>query len=353
MKKQKILIVLFGKTAAIIVIILLMALYGYAVQISFLSGDVKIIKHGKKENAKLHMKLASGDVLKTGKGAFADVSYEDGSVIKVSENSSVTIGNKNVQASNSLSVTSGIISVKFSKLQKESARKIYTPTAVCAVRGTEFDIAVSKGADSRIQLTEGEVSISNPYGKQDIIENQAVEVDVADAPAEVNNDNLDSWKMENESQLDSNPNEKLDAFSQYVRDMQKRSESAKDNISDLEKKRSIVIKGGKEELEEANEDIKDIESDVKDDMYLNSAANNSLDGICNHFQSDKKGIYNNFLKVKKESNKVLDQQKKNYMAVKAVKEAYRKAYESIMKKHKDEVDKIKGGINKEQFKPKK
>jgi hypothetical protein len=343
----------FCKIPVFMLVFLLTAVYGYAARISFLAGDVKVIKCGKKENAKLHMKLASGDILKTGIGAFADVSYKDGTVIKVSGNSSVVIGNKSIQASDSLAVTSGIISAKFSKLQKESARKIYTPTAICAVRGTEFDIAVSESADSKIQLTEGEIVISNPYGKLDIMGDQTVEANVADAPAEANSGDLDNWKMENENELDSNPNEKVDAFHQYIGHFQKRSESMKRNISWLERQRSTFIKSEKEELEEVKEDIDSVENDVKDDMLLNSAANNSLDSILIRFQKDKKGIYSKFFKVKQESNKVLEQQEKNYQAVRAVKEAYRKAYQTIMKKHKDEVDKIKGGIDKDQYKPEK
>ena len=64
-------------------------------------------------------------------------------------------------------------------------------------------------------------------------------------------------------------------------------------------------------------------------------------------------MYDTFLRIKEESNKVLEQQKRNYEAIMAVKEAYRKAYEEIMKKHKEAVDKIKGSIDTEQYKRKK
>jgi hypothetical protein len=338
---------------AIFSVVILFAINGYAAQISFMAGDVKVIKGGNTTAAQFQMKLDSGDILKTGKGAFADILYEDGSLIKVKEKSSITIGNKSAQGSDSLSVTSGMVSAKFAKLQKDASRKVYTPTTVCAVRGTEFDVAVSESADSKIQLSEGALQLLNPYGVTAIKENQNAEVKVAEAPAKAEGGDLGRWKTDNEKELDRNPEEKSDAFSQYVQNFQKRSESASKNISNMENKRSTAIKGGKDKLEKANKDLESIESNVKDDMYLNSAANNSIDGILNRYQQDKKGMYDKFLKVKEESNKVLDQQKRNFEAIAAVKAAYSKAYDDIMKKHKEGIDKIKGGFNKESVKPKK
>jgi hypothetical protein len=353
MKRKVFNTVFIRKISITLLILLFSAAYGYSAQISFMAGDVKVFRSGKQEKAALQMKLASGDVLRTGKLSFADVSYDDGTVIKVSENSSVIIGNKNVQASDSLSVTSGMISAKFAKLQKDSTRKVYTPTTVCAVRGTEFKVAVSDSADSKVQLTEGSIDVSNSYGKTVLGENQSAEIEVAKAPAEADDGNLDTWKNDNESKLVNNPEEQADDFSQYVKDFQKRSENASRNIGNIEKNKSTALKGGKESLDDAVKDLNSLAGEVEDDMYLSSAANNSIDGILSRFQKDKKDIYHNFLKVKKESNKVLDQQQKNYQAITAVKEAYKKAFDSIMNKHKGEVDKIKGSYDKEGVKPKK
>jgi hypothetical protein len=332
--------------------IFLFSTNSFAAKISFMAGDVKVVKGGKTAAAQFQMELNTGDVIKTGRGAFADISYDDGTVVKVKENSSVTIGNKNEQGSDSVSVTSGTVSAKFAKLQKDSVRKVYTPTTVCAVRGTEFDVAVSESADSKVQMTEGSLEVLNPYGKVAIKENQNAEVGVAKAPAQADGGDLNKWMKENESNLQKNPDEKADAFSEYVKNFQKRSESSSKNISDMEKNRGTTIKGGKDKLEKANKDLDNIENNVKDDLYLNSAANSSIDGILNRFQNDKKGMYDKFLKVKAESNKVMDQQKRNFEAIAAVKAAYKKAYDDIMNKHKESIDKIKGGFNKESVKPK-
>jgi hypothetical protein len=337
----------------VLAVIMLFSANVFAAQISFMAGEVKVMRSGKTQSAQFQMKLESGDIVKTGKGAFADISYEDGTVVKVTESSAVTIGNKTVQGSDSVSVTSGMIAAKFAKLEKDSARKVYTPTTVCAVRGTEFNVAVSDSADSKVQMKEGSLDVHNPYGKVGISGNQNAEINIAKAPAQAEGDDLGKWKNENESGLDSNPDGKADDFSLYVKDFQKRSDNASKNIRDLEKKKGTAIKGGKENLEKANKDIELLEGNVEEDMYLNSAANTSIDGILNRYQKDKKGMHDKFLKIKKESNKVMDQQKKNYAAITAVKEAYRKAYDDILKKHKDSIDKIKGSYDKEQVKPKK
>ena len=337
---------------AFIAAVLLFSINAYAAQISFMAGDVKVIKGCKTAPAQFQMKLDSGDTLKTGRNSFADVQYEDGTVIKVKENSSVLIGNKSAKGSDSLSVTSGIVSAKFSKLQKDSARKVYTPTTVCAVRGTEFDVAVSESADSKVLLTEGELDVLNPYGQVKINENESTEVNVGKAPEQADAGELGQWKNDNENALDRNPEEKSDAFSEYVKNFQQRSDSASKDIKQMEKSKGTAVKGGKDELEKLTEELNRLANDVEDDMYLNSAANSSIDGIINRFKKDKKGMYDKFLKVKMESNKVMDQQKRNFAAIAAVKAAYQKAYDDIMKKHKEGIDKIKGGFDKDAVKPK-
>ncbi len=341
-----------GRLLSVIAVLILSAANVFAAKISFMAGDVKVVKGGKAAPAGFQMELNSGDVIKTGRGAFADISYDDGTVVKVKENSSVTIGNKNEQGSEAVSVTSGIINAKFAKLQKDSVRKVYTPTTVCAIRGTEFDVAVGESADSKVQMTEGSLEVLNPYGRAEIREKQNAEIGVAKSPSRAEGGDLGKWMKDNESDLENNPGEKADAFSEYVKNFQKRSESSSKNISNMDRKRSSAIKGGKDKLEKANKDLESLENDVRDDLYLNSAANNSIEGILTRFQNDKKGMYDKFLKVKTESNRVMDQQKRNFEAIAAVKAAYKKAYDDIMMKHKEGINKIKGGFDKESVKPK-
>ncbi len=341
-------------SAAVIMFLFIFAVsYGYSAEISFMGGDVKVIRGNKEMKAGFQMKLITGDIVKTGKLSFADVSYEGGTVIKIRENSTVTIGNKSITDSDTMSVNRGIISAKFAKIEKGPAGKIYTPTTVCAVRGTEFEVAVSESADSKVQLNQGLLDILNSYGSQPIKEDQGAEIGLGEGPVKTQSDDLKLWQEGNEAKLESNPEEQSDAFEKYLRDSSKRSEDTSQEIKKLENKKSTTAMGGKEKMEQANTEIESLHSSVEDDLYMSSAADNSIDGILNRFGKDKKDIYDNFLRIKKESNKVLEQQKKNYEAIAAIKEAYRKAYEDIMQKHKEAVDKIRQSTDTEQYKPKK
>lgn len=326
----------------------------YSATISFMAGDVKVVRDGKANKAEFQMALASGDIIKAGSGSFADISYENGTVIKVQQNSTVRIGSKNVAGSDSMSVTSGVVSGKFAKLMKDSnaTQKIYTPTTVCSVRGTEFSVAVSEGADSRVQMQEGTLDVYNPQGEIKLTGKQNAEIGVAEKPAQGEKvESLEEWNKETTQEMDKNPEAKSDDFQKYLDILNNRSMSASGEIEKLGSQQESAETGGKESIEKASTKAENVGRNVEDDLYLNEAANNTIDGILNRYQKDKKDMYDKFLKIKQESNKVLEQQKKNYEAIQAIREAYRKAKEEILNKNKGYMDQIKGGYDKSKYKP--
>ena len=348
-------------TAIFGLIFLLTAVSGYGASISFMLGDVKVSRGGKTITAELNKKLFAGDMIKTGKVGIATVAYDDGSEIKIQENSWVKIGDKAAEDSEFVSVVSGVIKAKFSKVSKQEERKVYTPTTVCSVRGTEFLVGVSEGADSQVALTEGKLDVGNPYGTTQIKENQKVEVNVAKAPEaqngqkgfELSMDDLMNWKNNSNAEFEKNPEAKTDSFNDYISTLNKRSQDSTKQIDSLGKKNEDPSKLGKKDIENANQEVKKVEANVADDMFLNSATGSSIDGILNRYQKDKKDMYDKYLKIKAESNKVQEQQKRNYEAIMAVKAAYKKAYDEIMGKNKSYMDQIKGGFDKEKVMPKK
>ena len=138
----------------------------FALEFSFLVGDVTIVRDGKPSGAGLGGKLVDGDTVITGAGGLAVLSYGDGSEIRVMEKSRVRIGSVTVRDSGSVSVISGAINARFQKLARGSERKVVTPTTVCSVRGTDFLVGVSDGADSRVEMKEGALEVRNPYGSK-------------------------------------------------------------------------------------------------------------------------------------------------------------------------------------------
>ena len=94
-----------------------------------------------------------------------------------------------------------------------------------------------------------------------------------------------------------------------------------------------------------------MQQDLEDDALLNESAAASIEGILERYGREKADIYDTFNRIKEESNKVAAQQRRNYEALQAVREAYRKAYEEIMGKHRESMEKIKGGFDRESVKP--
>jgi hypothetical protein len=345
-------------TAVFSLVFMTVAISGYGASITFMLGDVKVSRGGKTITAELDKKLLAGDMIKTGKDGIATVKYDDGSEIKIQENSWVKIGDKAAEDKEFVSVVSGVIKAKFSKVSKQEERKVYTPTTVCSVRGTEFMVGVSEGADTQVALTEGKLDVGNPYGTTQIKENQKVEIDVAKAPEaqkgfDLSMDDLLNWKKSSDAEFEKNPEAKTDSFNDYINTLNKRSQDSTKQISGLEKKNEDASRLEKKDIENASQEANKIESTVADDMFLCSTTGSSIDGILNKYQKDKKEMYDKYLKIKAESNKVQEQLKKNYEAIMAVKAAYKKAYDEIMGKNKSYMDKIKGGIDKEKVKPQK
>lgn len=339
---------------AVIAFFMLLTAGLYPATISFMAGDVKVVRDGKPNKAEFQMALVSGDIIKAGSGSFADISYENGTVIKVLQNSTIRIGTKNVAGSESMSVTSGIVTGKFAKLMKgqNATQKIYTPTTVCSVRGTEFSVAVSEGADSRVQMKEGTLDVYNPQGQIKLSGRQNAEIGLAEKPAPGGKaESLEEWSKESTQEMDKNPEAKSDDFQKYLDILNSRSMSASGEIEKLGSQQSAAESGGEDSIEKASSKAESVGKSVEDDLYLNEAANNTIDGILNRYQKDKKDMYDKFLKIKQESNKVLEQQKKNYEAIQAVREAYRKAKEEILNKNKGYMDQIKGGFDKSKYKP--
>jgi len=282
------------------------------------------------------------------------MSYTDGSEIKMQENTTLTIGNMPA-GSDSAPVTliAGVVNTKFTKLSKSSdaRRSVYTPTTVAAVRGTEFRVAVSDGADTRVELTEGKLDVHNPYGGQNIEAGQTLDTGVAQAPAAADASvSTDQWKADQDAKLIADPAAKNAQFSRYVNDFSSRSVKTSASIDDLNKN----ISGTKEAkaIESSGKELDKMSSSVEEDMYLGAAANDSISAITDRFKNDKKEMYDAFLKLKEESNKVKEQQQRNYEAIQAVKAAYKKARDEIINKQKEEKEKIKQGTDLQKVKPK-
>lgn len=325
---------------------------GFCLEISFCAGEVAVHRGDKRIPPQIGSALKGSDIVVTGKGGIAVLSAADGSQIKILEKSRVKIGSLAAKDSETVSVVSGSVSAKFQKLMKQGDRRVCTPTTVCAIRGTEFYVAVSEGADSRIDLVEGKLSVRNPHGKLELEEKQYAEVAINEAPAKnMNGAPGDEWLTRANQEFAKNPGGRSERYSLYVRTLGERSSRSSDGISGFGSRMRDRPLRDRKAIEKIGGELDKIEADVTDDIFLGEAVDSSIDGIMERFRSDSKEMYSIFLRIKEESNLVREQQRVNFEALTAVREAYRKNYEEIMKTHRERMNDIKGGFEKDRYKP--
>lgn len=325
-----------------------------AMDITFITGDVSITR-GSQKITKIAVgdKLKENDVIKTGKKAAANIAYSDRSEIRMGENSSVKLGREEGNGDTPATVLGGSVSTKFNKLSKDSgAKKVYTPSTVCAVRGTEFKVIVSDTAASRVELTEGTLDVYNPSGGGKIQAGTSMEANAGIAPVKSDPKpvSADEWSAAKDSEFDADVPQRSQRFKKQTEDFAASGEQSKKDMDKL--KRDISEKkNDKDALEKTGEDLNKQSEKVEDNYYQSDAATSAIDKITNRFSQDKAKMRAEFEKLKRESNKVSEQQKRNFEAIQAVKESYKKAYEAIKNKFEQDKQNIKGNVDLNKVKP--
>lgn len=157
----------------IAVIITVAGVYAYwskapVAEISFPLGNVFVIASGQNKMAKAGFKekLYNGDKVKTGPGARCEIKYNDGSVVRIAEQSILTINHaviskkgKNVESSLSF----GSIWANIKKLaSRTDSWLLRGPSAVVAVRGTVYRMDVGKDSSSAVYVYKGSVNVAPP-----------------------------------------------------------------------------------------------------------------------------------------------------------------------------------------------
>ncbi len=330
-------------------LVLLLPGIGYPIHVSFYIGDVSAMRDGKRINIAMGTNLESGDLIKTGKGGTVSLVYKDGSKLTVKEKSHIKIGSKNIPGSDNITLLAGNLNGKFTRLKK-GQRKVYTPTTICAIRGTEFEIGVSKNGNSRVELKEGKLDINNPYGSQKIKEGTTVESEIARRPEKVSSDsNMDSWREEKDEDFTKNPSNtssryenQVNTFKNRLKVQERETRAIGSNVKSARKKEDVL---------RAGDDLQKNENSIEDDLMLNEASKVTIETIMKDYLIRTDRIFETFERLKKECNKVAEQQRRNYEAIQAVKKAHRQAYEKIIGKFKKDRDSILNPRNRDRIRP--
>lgn len=132
-----------------------------------LKGPVEILKTAQKnwEPAPKGRPVAEGDRIRTGAGAWCEILFKEGSFVKLDENSEAAADSLKASSEGrvfAFSFLKGKALWLAAKLKGKLAAKfsVRTPTATCAVRGTDFSMIVSTSGQTTIGLFEGKVALS-------------------------------------------------------------------------------------------------------------------------------------------------------------------------------------------------
>ena len=133
-------------------------------RITSVSGEVSVTPNGAEAvAAQAGLPIVDGDKVATAAGASAEISLDGESLITLGENTEFTM-RKSAKKASTFELALGSILAKIQKLGK-SKLSVKTPTAVLAVRGTEFGVDID-GQQSRVGVfDEGKVEVSGEDGR--------------------------------------------------------------------------------------------------------------------------------------------------------------------------------------------
>lgn len=128
--------------------------------LTLFTGDCYVWHNRASDEADIDQALYAGDSVRTGKDSRAELSFSDGSTIRLGENSKFLIRQNGT--TRSFTLLSGKFWAKVAKLSERARFEVESPTAVAGVRGTVFKVEVDQDSTSRVAVEEGEVEVHNP-----------------------------------------------------------------------------------------------------------------------------------------------------------------------------------------------
>ena len=145
-------------------------------KVQFVLGDVKILNASVERMANSGDAVSVSDIIITGKKSVTDLLFGKSGVIRINENSRVTITAVADKTNNDtvMDMENGKVFLTLTKL-KGTGFKVKTPTAVASVRGTSFTVLSDKKG-AKLSVVKGTVAV-NPVKEGKIIEDKSVDVE--------------------------------------------------------------------------------------------------------------------------------------------------------------------------------
>jgi hypothetical protein len=137
-----------------------------AAKITRIEGSADILKKGtdKARAAKVSMPLQIGDVIKSGAETLVEIAYKNGELVRMSENTSMTI-NESTSKTVKSEVLLGKVWVNMKKLSTPGREfEMSSPTATAAIRGTIFSMSSAADSTTAVDVYNGKVAVG-PTGQ--------------------------------------------------------------------------------------------------------------------------------------------------------------------------------------------
>lgn len=160
------------------------------------SVDIKQAKQVYWAKASLNMEVYFGDNIRTGDDGRGLIRLVDDSIVQVQPNSHIVLNTiiSPVEKKNSILLFFGRIWNKISK--KALRRKVFevqTPTAVCGVRGTDFETASYDDGTMLVKVNTGQVEVDNEADQTTLSANQGASIQFNQKAIEAQSDYQPDW----------------------------------------------------------------------------------------------------------------------------------------------------------------
>lgn len=183
-----------------VVLLLVMVMFGQAIAqnkshgtVKFIIGKVEILPSKKTTWKKARIKDAvyEGDRIKTAASARIEINMPDGTNLRIDQNTIFDIKEIKTEEEDgedamSFSLWAGNMWAKFKKVVAgRKSRRIESPSAVVAIRGTELEVNVDKNLTTKVSVAEGLVAVTSKDAAGEVMvgANQQTTVKKGQAPS--------------------------------------------------------------------------------------------------------------------------------------------------------------------------
>jgi|GEM_PF-2790201 len=181
-------------------------------RLSLIEGEVLVQRGDDTEwmTTSVNLPLRPHDKLWTSDGARAEVQFDDGSMIRLAENTSLDLLDfdpARIQVQVTLGVATFMINFPSRASQTGAVFEIDTPQVAAVVnRSGKFRIDVAEDSSTVITVREGAVDLSTDENPITVVKNQQVEIDQSEPPhyllqAARDPDDWDQWNADRDRQI--------------------------------------------------------------------------------------------------------------------------------------------------------